>query len=84
MADLEHLGRVFLLNVEVEQLVFQVLVSLAAVDDTFLAAIDLEQEEHVMLVDFTAVVTLDEFIDSSLHLEHFVEEARLCGVVLVS
>ena len=50
----------------------QVLVSLAAVDDTFLAAIDLEQEEHVVLVDFAAVVALDEFIDGSLYLKHLV------------
>ena len=62
----------------------KVLVSLAAVNDTFLAAINLEQEEHVVLVDFAAVVALDEFIDGSLHLEHLVEKARLCRVVLVS
>ena len=84
LADLEHLGRVFLLNVEVEQLVLQVLVSLATVNDTFLAAINLEQEEHVVLVDFAAVVALHEFIYGSLHLEHLVEKARLCCVVLVS
>ena len=84
LADLKHLGRVFLLNVEVEQLVLQVLVCLATVDDTFLAAIDLEQEEHIVLVDFAAVVALDEFIDGSLHLKHLVKEARLCRVILVS
>ena len=50
----------------------QVLVCLATVDDTFLAAIDLEQEEHVVLVNFAAVVALNEFIDGSLYLKHLV------------
>ena len=72
------------MNVEVEQLVLQVLVRLAAVDDAFLATVDLEQEEHVVLIDFAAVVALHEFINSCLNLQHFIEKARLRGVVLVT
>ena len=44
LADFEYFRRVLLLDVEVEQLVLQVLVRLAAVDDTVLGPVDLEQE----------------------------------------
>ena len=42
LTDLEHFGRFLLLDVEVEELVFEVLVCLTAVNDAVFRAIDLE------------------------------------------
>ena len=45
------------MDVEVEQLVLQVLVSLAAIDDAILRPINLEEEEHVVLIDLATIRT---------------------------
>jgi len=46
----------------------QVLIGLAAPNDTVFGAIDLEEEQHVMLVNLTAIITLHELIDCILNL----------------
>ena len=72
LTDFEHFRRVLLLDVEVEQLVLQVLVRLAAVDDSVLGPVYLEQEKHVVLIDLAAVVALDDVVNSDLHFGQFV------------
>ena len=68
LADLEHFGRVFLGDVEIEQLVLEVLVGLAAIDDSILAAVDLKQEQHVVLIDAARVIALHKLVDCVLDL----------------
>jgi len=58
----------------------QVLVGLAAVDNTVLAAINFEQEKHVVLIDFAAVVALHQLVNRALDDDHFVEEAGVGGI----
>ena len=54
----------------------QVLIGLAAVDDSILTAIDLEQEQHVVLVDLALVVTLHKFVDCVLDLLQVIKLSR--------
>ena len=72
LADFKHFCRVLLLDIKVEQLVLQVLVRLAAVDDSVFGPIDLEQEKHVVLIDLAAIVALDDVVDSDLNLSQFI------------
>ena len=44
----------------------QVLVSLAAIDNTVFATIDLEQEKHVMFINLAAIISLNELVDGGL------------------
>ena len=68
LANFEHFSGIFLLDVKVEKFVLQIFVRLAAVDNAILRAIDLKQEQHVMLIDFVAIVTLNEVIYRHLNL----------------
>ncbi len=73
LADLKHFDRVLLLDVEVEQLMFQVLIGLTAIDDSFLRAVDFKQEKHVMFIDLAAVIAFDQVVDCSIYFNQIVE-----------
>ena len=80
LADFEHFGRVLLLDVKVEQLVLQVLVRLAAVDYAVLRAINFEQEEHIVLINLAAIITVDQVVDRFLDLLQLIVQARLYNI----
>lgn len=63
LANFEHFRSSLLLDVEVEQLVLQVFVRLAAPHDAIFRSVDLEQEEHVVLINLAAVIALNELVD---------------------
>ena len=84
MANFEDFGGVLLLNVEIEELMLQILVRLAAIDDSVFRAIDLEQEEHVVFINLAIVVALNKVIDSDLHFSQFVLFQTRWQVVLVN
>ena len=83
MAHFEHLGRVLLLNVKVEQLVLQVLVRLAAVDYAVLRAINFEQEEHIVLINLAAIIALHEVVNCNLDFGQFVHLSARRQVVWI-
>lgn len=73
MAGLKDFDRVFLLDVEVEELVLQVLVGRATVDDSILRPVYLEQEQHIVLVYLAAAsITLHQLINLSLNAHQLV------------
>ena len=84
LTNFEDFGGVLLLNVEIEELVLQILVRLAAVDDSIFRAIDLKQEEHVVLINLAIVVALNEIVDSDLHFSQFILFQARWQVVLVN
>lgn len=84
LANFEHIGRVLLLDVEVEELVLKILVLLTAIYNTLFATIYLEQEQHVVLINLGCIVALDEFIDSTSNLYKFVKQARIRRVHAVT
>ena len=84
LANFEDFGGVLLLNVEIEELMLQILVRLAAIDDSVFRAIDLEQEEHVVFINLAIVVALNKVIDSDLHFSQFVLFQARWQVVLVN
>ena len=83
LADFKHLSGVLLLNVKVEELVFQVLVSLAAIDNSIFTSIDLEQEKHIVLIDLRTIIALDEVVDRLLDPSNFVKLTGRGSVVVV-
>ena len=55
---------------------FQVLIRLAAVNDSVLRAVDLEQEEHVVLIDLASVVALHKVVDLARHRRKLIQLSR--------
>ena len=68
-AYVQHLRWQILSDVKIEELLTQVKL-FAAVFDTLRVFIDLEQEEHIVLVNFV-VVFLDQVVDVFLNFSHF-------------
>ena len=60
LADLKDFLTILLLDVEVEQFLLEI-VDLAACLDTILRVIDLEEEEHIVLVDL--LLLPDQVVD---------------------
>ena len=45
----------------------QVFIGLAAIDNTILWTVNLKQEKHVVLINFIAIIALDQIIDGNLN-----------------
>ena len=52
---------------------FQVLIGLTAIDDSFFRAVDFKEEKHVVLVNLAAVIAFHKIVDGCIYFNQIVE-----------